>query len=109
MVSELLWLIFGGGYIAGRCLHDKRQMNRKDFWWTDKNYNLERQGELERMCIYEREKVNQILGRQVDFSNIKCTRDAVEEMLNREGYDYHDPRKSVEEWAKATGHKYRKW
>lgn len=81
-------------------------MNRNDFWWTDKNYNLERQNELRQMCIYKRDEVSKMLGRPIDFANMRCTRDAIEELLNREGYDYHDSRESVKEWAKATGHKY---
>ena len=110
MIGELLWVIFGGAFIGGKCLGEfaNQQRSKRDpYWWTNKNYNLRRQSYYEQMLTFEREKAEEILGRPIRICSIKNRRDIVTELLAREGIDYHDIHVAAEEEARAKGWKRR--
>ena len=110
MIGELLWVILGGAYIGGKLLSEQAQISRSKrdpYWWTDKNYNLERQSYYERMVIFEREKVEKMLGHPIRVNSIKGRRDVVTELLAKEGIDYHEIHTAAMEEAKAKGWKMR--
>ena len=110
MLGELLWLFLGGGYIGGKCISEQARIarDRRDpFWWSSKNYNLQRQSEYEQMVFFEKEKVEKMLGHPIVISSIKNKREVVTELLKRDGYDYHDLREALDEEARVKGWKRR--
>lgn len=110
MLGELLWLFLGGGYIGGKCISEQARIarDRRDpFWWSSKNYNLKRQSEYEQMVVFEKEKVEKMLGHPIVISSIKNKREVVTELLKRDGYDYHDLREALDEEARVKGWKRR--
>ena len=111
IIGELLWVIIGIVYIGGKIIKEQvdiARSKRDPFWWSSKNYNLERQNHYKMMTHFEKDEVEKILGRPVVIRSPKTRRDIVTELLAREGIDYFDLNEASEEEAKAKGWK-RRW
>lgn len=101
MVLDILWLIIGGAYVAGKVTREKRDerwFEQHPYGCTDQRFNPRRQNELEQMCILHREEIAKMLGRPFDGATVKQRKDAVVELLAKEGYEYYDYVKANAAW-----------
>ena len=104
-----MWVLLGGAVLGGSAVKDARNKYRSKhnhYWWSDKNFDTDRQTYYRHMCIFEKEKAEEMLGHPLVMgSPLDLYRPSVEELLKREGIDYYDSRVETENWKRAAGYR----